>query len=151
MFNDLKQTKVFYYIKRCNCKYNSYKYNFIYKELNRKFLIVFVSVFFLSAALILILTQSYTCSVELTQELNDEKDKKKAKLLTIDLPSYKIENEVIAIADYINKIEYDRFVYLNTRDIFKDLVSEGQGRDFSFWEDYFQKNILTNQIKLNTI
>ena len=50
-------------------------------------------------------------------------------------------DDLLKILSNINKIEYDRFVYLNTRDIFKDLVSEGQGRDFSFWEDYFQKNI----------
>lgn len=38
----------------------------------------------------------------------------------------------------VNGIEYDKIEKLNSRMIFKDMVSEGHGRDFSWWEETFQ-------------
>lgn len=46
--------------------------------------------------------------------------------------------DFIQIFKKINGVEYDKVQRLNTRMIFKDMVTEGHGRDFSWWDETFQ-------------
>lgn len=53
---------------------------------------------------------------------------------------YLNNGDILNIISRVKGIQYDRFEALNSRMVFKDIVREGHGRDFSWWEETFQVN-----------
>ena len=48
------------------------------------------------------------------------------------------KKDILNIISKVNNIEYNKIQKLNSTMTFKDIVSEGHGRDFSWWEETFQ-------------
>ena len=55
---------------------------------------------------------------------------------------YLTKGDILNIISRVKGIQYDRFEALNSRMVFKDIVREGHGRDFSWWEETFQVNYI---------
>lgn len=51
---------------------------------------------------------------------------------------YLTKNDLLNILSKVNGIEYNKFEKLNSRMTFKDIVTEGHGRNFDWWEETYQ-------------
>lgn len=50
---------------------------------------------------------------------------------------YITDDDIFKILSKINKVNYTEFQTIKTMHYFKQLINEGHGRDFSYWEDTF--------------
>jgi len=51
---------------------------------------------------------------------------------------YLTKNDLLNILSKVNGIEYNKFKKINSTMTFKDIVTEGHGRDFGWWEETYQ-------------
>ena len=51
---------------------------------------------------------------------------------------YITKKEILDIVSKVSGVRYDKFERLNSRMAFKSLVTEGHGRDFSWWEETYE-------------
>ena len=66
---------------------------------------------------------------------------------------YLTKRDILGLASKVNGVLYDKFEKLNSRMTFKDMVTEGHGRDFSWWEETYQLEFLvmtSEDIKLDS-
>lgn len=73
-------------------------------------------------------------------DFKDIPDKTFYNLVSNFYSIYLYNGDILNIISRVKGIQYDRFEALNSRMVFKDIVSEGHGRDFSWWEETFQVN-----------
>ena len=75
-------------------------------------------------------------------DFKDIPDKTFYSLVSNFYSIYLYNGDILNIISRLKGIQYDRFEALNSRMVFKDIVSEGHGRDFSWWEETFQVNYI---------
>lgn len=75
-------------------------------------------------------------------DFKDIPDKTFYNLVSNFYSIYLYNGDILNIISRVKGIQYDRFEALNSRMVFKDIVSEGHGRDFSWWEETFQVNYI---------
>lgn len=75
-------------------------------------------------------------------DFKDIPDKTFYSLVSNFYSIYLYNGDILNIISRVKGIQYDRFEALNSRMVFKDIVSEGHGRDFSWWEETFQVNYI---------
>ena len=75
-------------------------------------------------------------------DFKDIPDKTFYNLVSNFYSIYLTKGDILNIISRLKGIQYDRFEALNSRMVFKDIVSEGHGRDFSWWEETFQVNYI---------
>ena len=68
----------------------------------------------------------------------DLPDEEFFKLVSNFYSIYIGKKDILNILSKVNGIEYNKIQKLNSTMTFKDIVSEGHGRDFSWWEETFQ-------------
>lgn len=68
----------------------------------------------------------------------DLPDEEFFKLVSNFYSIYIGKKDILNVLSKVNGIEYNKFQKLNSTMTFKDIVSEGHGRDFSWWEETFQ-------------
>lgn len=75
-------------------------------------------------------------------DFKDIPDKTFYNLVSNFYSIYLTKGDILNIISRLKGIQYDRFEALNSRMVFKDIVREGHGRDFSWWEETFQVNYI---------
>lgn len=75
-------------------------------------------------------------------DFKDIPDKTFYNLISNFYSIYLNNGDILNIISRLKGIQYDRFEALNSRMVFKDIVREGYGRDFSWWEETFQVNYI---------
>lgn len=75
-------------------------------------------------------------------DFKDIPDKTFYNLVSNFYSIYLTKGDILNIISRVKGIQYDRFEALNSRMVFKDIVREGHGRDFSWWEETFQVNYI---------
>lgn len=75
-------------------------------------------------------------------DFKDIPDKTFYNLISNFYSIYLNNGDILNIISRVKGIQYDRFEALNSRMVFKDIVREGHGRDFSWWEETFQVNYI---------
>lgn len=75
-------------------------------------------------------------------DFKDIPDKTFYNLISNFYSIYLNNGDILNIISRLKGIQYDRFEALNSRMVFKDIVREGHGRDFSWWEETFQVNYI---------
>ena len=71
-------------------------------------------------------------------DFKDLSDEEFYNLISRFYSIYITKDDILKILSKVNGIEYDKFEKLNSRMTFKDVVSEGHGKDFSYWEETFE-------------
>ena len=84
-------------------------------------------------------------------DFKDIPDKTFYNLVSNFYSIYLTKGDILNIISRVKGIQYDRFEALNSRMVFKDIVREGHGRDFSWWEETFQVNYIVAVAKDFTI
>lgn len=75
-------------------------------------------------------------------DFKDIPDKTFYNLVSNFYSIYLTKGDILNIISRVKGIQYDRFEALNSRMVFKYIVREGHGRDFSWWEETFQVNYI---------
>lgn len=71
-------------------------------------------------------------------DFKDLTDEDFLKLTSYFYSFYITKDDILNLLSENSNVKFDKIQKLNTRMTFKDTVSEGHGRDFSYWDEIFQ-------------